>query len=84
MSSKADSPPSYEDTLKDPKLNNYPFQTQHDAPLPPPPPYSPSPGMCPGPGFPPAAMPIPTLSAGLSASSPGSQELTQTFITHFC
>uniref|UniRef100_A0A3B5QS41 Transmembrane BAX inhibitor motif containing 1 n=1 Tax=Xiphophorus maculatus TaxID=8083 RepID=A0A3B5QS41_XIPMA len=74
MSSKTDSPPSYEDTLKDPKLNNYSFQTQHGAPLPPPPPYSPSPGMCPGPGFPPAAMPIPTLSAGLSASSPGEMD----------
>uniref|UniRef100_A0A3B3UUX0 Transmembrane BAX inhibitor motif containing 1 n=1 Tax=Poecilia latipinna TaxID=48699 RepID=A0A3B3UUX0_9TELE len=62
MSSKTDSPPSYEDALKDPKCNNYPFLTQHGAPLPPPPSYSPSPGMCPGPGFPPPAMPIPTLS----------------------
>ncbi|XP_043987812.1 protein lifeguard 3-like [Gambusia affinis] len=74
MSSKTDSPPSYEDSLKDPKFNNYPFQAQHGAPLPPPPSYSPSPGMCPGPGFPPPVMPIPTLSAGLSASSPGEMD----------
>ncbi|XP_054888137.1 protein lifeguard 3-like [Poeciliopsis prolifica] len=74
MSSKTDCPPSYEDALKDPKINIYPFQTQNGALLPPPPSYSPSPGVCPGPGFPPSVLPIPTLSAGLSASSPGEMD----------
>ncbi|XP_047227385.1 protein lifeguard 3-like [Girardinichthys multiradiatus] len=93
MSSKTDSPPSYEDALQHPKSNNYPFQTQHGAPLPLPPSYSSSPsaclsppsywsqggvypqaGMCPGPGFSSSVMPIPTLSAGLPASSPGEMD----------
>ncbi|MEQ2296596.1 hypothetical protein AMECASPLE_026331 [Ameca splendens] len=93
MSSKTDSPPSYEDALQHPKSNNYPFQTQHGAPLPRPPSYSSSPGaclsppsywsqggvypqagMCPGPGFSSSVMPIPTLSAGLPASSPGEMD----------
>ncbi|XP_015225045.1 PREDICTED: extensin-like, partial [Cyprinodon variegatus] len=93
MSSKTDSPPSYEDALQHPKTVNYPFQTQHGTPLTPPPSYSPSPsacigppsywsqggvypqaGMCPGPGFSQPIVPIPTLSAGLPASSPGEMD----------
>ncbi|XP_041857472.1 protein lifeguard 3-like [Melanotaenia boesemani] len=45
MTSKTDSPPSYEDALHHPKSGNYPYQSQHGAPLPPPPSYSPSPSM---------------------------------------
>ncbi|XP_072253397.1 protein lifeguard 3-like isoform X2 [Leuresthes tenuis] len=93
MTSKTDSPPSYEDALHQPKSGNDPYQPQHGAPLPPPPSYSPSPGMChgppgywgqgavypqasmnPGPGFCPTGMPIPTLSAGMSASNPGDMD----------
>nr|XP_019945438.1 PREDICTED: protein lifeguard 3-like isoform X2 [Paralichthys olivaceus] len=52
MSSKVDSPPSYEDAVQQPKYGNYPQQPQHGSPLPPPPSYSPSPSMFPGtPGY---------------------------------
>lgn len=95
MTSKIDNPPPYEDALHHPKYGNYPHQTQHGSPFPPPPSYSPSPGMCPGspgywgpqagmwaaPGFSPSGMPttIPTLSAGVPASNPGSEEMIQDF-----
>ncbi|XP_070694842.1 protein lifeguard 3-like [Pempheris klunzingeri] len=49
MTSKIDSPPSYEDALHHPKYGDYPQQPQHGSSLPPPPSYSPSPGMYPGP-----------------------------------
>ncbi|XP_017276240.1 protein lifeguard 3 [Kryptolebias marmoratus] len=49
MTSKADTPPSYEEALHHPKFDHSPGPPQHGAPLPPPPTYSPSPGMCPGP-----------------------------------
>ncbi|XP_042281767.1 protein lifeguard 3-like [Thunnus albacares] len=90
MTSKTDNPPPYEDALHHPKYGDYPNQTQHGSPFPPPPSYSPSPGMCPGPpgyggtqagmwaapGFSPSGMPttIPTLSAGVPASNPGDME----------
>ncbi|XP_029967805.1 protein lifeguard 3-like [Salarias fasciatus] len=51
MTSKLDSPPSYEEALQHPKSATYPYQPQHGSHLPPPPSYSPSPGpgVCLGP-----------------------------------
>ncbi|XP_013875552.1 protein lifeguard 3 [Austrofundulus limnaeus] len=93
MTSKSDTPPSYEEALHHPKFDQSPGQPPYGAPLPSPPSYSPSPGMFPsqpgywghggaypqssmypGPGFSPAGIAIPTLSAGLHASNPGDME----------
>ncbi|XP_028249345.1 protein lifeguard 3-like [Parambassis ranga] len=94
MTSKTDSPPSYEEAVRHPKYDNYPNQLQHGPPLPPPPSYSTSPpdmyhghwdhrgvslqpSMYAGPGFSPSGMPttIPTLSAGLPASTQGDMDV---------
>lgn len=87
MTSKADSPPPYEDALTHPKYGSDPLQPQHDSRLPPPS-YGPEPATCPRlpgywgqpaalwaapPGFPPSGGPVPVapVSAGASAASTG-------------
>ncbi|KAM6934018.1 protein lifeguard 3 [Xenentodon cancila] len=49
MTSKADSPPSYEEALTQAKCSSYPYQPQDGTPLSPPPSYSPGPSIFLGP-----------------------------------